>query len=56
MVAKDFGISAKEVTEILNRYSTAPKSAGTALDERQLSLIFEHLTQQIGRASCRERV
>ena len=45
MVAKDFGLTAKVVTEILAQYGAAPKSASTALDERQLSLIFEHLTQ-----------
>ena len=47
MVAKDFGISTKEVTEILTQYSTAPKSSGTALDERQLSLIFEYLCRRL---------
>ena len=45
MVAKDFGRTAKEITEILAKFAAAPKSASTALDERQLSLIFEYLTQ-----------
>lgn len=44
-VAKDFGISAKEVTEILAKYSTAPKNSAQALNDADLSIIFEYLTQ-----------
>jgi translation initiation factor IF-2 len=44
-LAKDFGISAKEVTEILTKFGVAPKSSQTSLSESELSLVFEHLTQ-----------
>lgn len=44
-VAKDFGISAKEVTEILAKYSTAPKNSAQVLNDADLSIIFEYLTQ-----------
>ncbi len=44
-LAKDFGISAKEVTEILTNYATAPKSTQTSLNDEELSLVFEYLTQ-----------
>ena len=49
-VAKDFGLSNKEITEILTTYATTPKSAQQALSDQELSLIFEYLTQhhQIG--------
>ncbi|MDE6107273.1 MAG: translation initiation factor IF-2 N-terminal domain-containing protein, partial [Oscillospiraceae bacterium] len=45
MVAKDFGRTAKEITEILTQYAIAPKSTSVGLDEKQLSTLFEHLTQ-----------
>lgn len=44
-VAKSLDRNAKEITEILTRYDTAPKNNMALLDERQLSLIFEFLTQ-----------
>jgi translation initiation factor IF-2 len=44
-LAKDFGINAKEVTEILTKFGTPPKSTQTSLTEEELSLVFEHLTQ-----------
>ncbi|MEA5143762.1 MAG: translation initiation factor IF-2 [Oscillibacter sp.] len=44
-VAKDFGIPTKEVTEILTKYATAPKNHMQVLDDHELSLIFENLTQ-----------
>ncbi len=44
-VAKDFGINTKIITDILTKYDTTPKNHMQALDERQLSLIFEYLTQ-----------
>ena len=44
-VAKDFGINSKIITDILTKYDTTPKNHMQALDERQLSLIFEYLTQ-----------
>ena len=36
---------AKVITEILGKYATAPKSNMQALEDHELSIIFEHLTQ-----------
>ncbi len=44
-VAKDFDRSTKEITEILAKYATAPKNPQQALESRELTLIFEYLTQ-----------
>ena len=44
-VAKDFGVSTKEITEILTRYAETPKNHMQVLEDRELSLIFEYLTQ-----------
>ncbi len=44
-VAKDFGRNSKEIVDILTEYATAPKNHMQALEDRELSLIFEYLTQ-----------
>ena len=44
-VAKDFGIPTKKVTEILTQYAETPKNHMQVLEDRELSLIFEYLTQ-----------
>ena len=44
-VAKDFGVSTKEITEILTKYRSAPKNHMQVLDDTDLSVIFEYLTQ-----------
>ena len=44
-VARDFGMPAKVITEILDKYATAPKSNMQALEDHELSIVFEHLTQ-----------
>ena len=44
-VAKDFGVSTKQVTEILTKYAEAPKNHMQVLTDQELSLIFESLTQ-----------
>ena len=44
-VAKDFGIPTKQVTEILTQYAETPKNHMQVLEDRELSLIFEYLTQ-----------
>ncbi len=44
-VAKDFGKNSKEIADILTQYATAPKNHMQALEDRELSLIFEYLTQ-----------
>ena len=45
-VAKDFGVSSKEVIELLAKYVDTPKKSATALEENELDLVFEHFTQQ----------
>ncbi len=44
-VAKDFGLPTKTITEILTKYATTPKNHMQVLDDSELSLIFEYLTQ-----------
>ena len=44
-VAKDFGLSNKEISEILGKYLKAPKSNAQALNEEELDVVFESLTQ-----------
>ena len=44
-MARDFGFPAKVITDILGKYGEAPKSNMQALEDKELSVIFEHLTQ-----------
>ena len=44
-IAKSFGVKNKDIADILTRYATAPKSTSAQLNEEELSLIFEYLTQ-----------
>ena len=44
-VAKDFGKSSKEISEILTEYATTPKNHMQVLENGELDLIFEYLTQ-----------
>ena len=44
-VAKDFGKSNKDIVGLLSKYSEGKKSANTVLEEKELSIIFEKLTQ-----------
>ncbi len=44
-VAKDFGMTSKAITEILTRYATTPKNHMQVLEDGELSIIFEYLTQ-----------
>ena len=44
-MAKDFKKNSKEITDILTKYATAPKNHMQVLEDRELSLIFEYLTQ-----------
>ena len=45
-VAKDFGIQNKEVTEILGKFFDEPKKSQTALDTKELDVLFDVLTQE----------
>ena len=44
-MAKDFGVPTKQITEILTKYAETPKNHMQVLGDRELSLIFESLTQ-----------
>ena len=44
-VAKDFGVPSKVITEILTEYATTPKNHMQVLEDEELSIIFEYLTQ-----------
>lgn len=46
-VAKDFGKSNKEIIELLGDYCDGPaKKASTVLEENELNILFDKLTQQ----------
>ena len=45
-VAKDLGLQNKEVIEILCRFYEEPKKAQTALDTKELDVLFDVLTQE----------
>ena len=44
-VAADFGMQAKEVSEIVAKYFDKPKSNMQVLTEEQLNVLFDHITQ-----------
>jgi len=44
-VAKDFKIPTKAIVEILTKYGTEPKNYRQILTDRELSIIFEYMTQ-----------
>ncbi|MFQ8600270.1 MAG: translation initiation factor IF-2 N-terminal domain-containing protein [Oscillospiraceae bacterium] len=45
-VAKDLGVSNKDVADLLEKYSDEPKKPMTALTERELNIVFEHFSQK----------
>ena len=45
-VATDFGISPKEVTEIIGSFMEKPKSYSQVLTDAELNVFFEHMTQK----------
>ncbi len=44
-VAKDFAKESKEIVNILKKYFEEPKKTQSPLDEKELSIVFEELTQ-----------
>ena len=44
-IAKDLEMTSKEVVDMLSKFSDAPKKAATNVEERELDLLFETLTQ-----------
>ena len=45
-IAKDFGLGSKDITGILKDYADAAKGHSQVLDERELSIVFDYLTQK----------
>ena len=45
-VAKDFGVPAKEIVELLAKYIQPAKKSATALEEHELDIVFEYFTQK----------
>ena len=45
-VAKDFGVTGKEIVEVLTKYGYPGKKSASALEERELNVIFEYFTQK----------
>ncbi len=50
-VAKDFKMTSKVITEILTKYATTPKNHMQVLEDPELDVIFEYLTQHNQMAS-----
>lgn len=44
-VAKDFGMTAKEVSDIVAKYFEKPRSNMQVLEDQQLNVLFEYITQ-----------
>ena len=44
--AKDFGVTSKDILAVLANYSDTPKKPSQVLEDSELNLIFEHLTQK----------
>ena len=44
-VAKDFGKQTKEISDIMAKYFTAPKNHMQVLEDNELAVIFDYLTQ-----------
>ena len=45
-VAADFGITPKEVSEIIGKFGEKPKSYTQVLNDQELNVVFEHMTQK----------
>lgn len=44
-VAKDFKMNSKDIAQILTEYAATPKNHMQVLEENELDIIFEYLTQ-----------
>ena len=44
-LAKDFGMTSKAITEILTKYATTPKNHMQVLEDGELAILFDYLTQ-----------
>ena len=45
-VAKDFGVQSKEIIAVLAEHNLPGKKSSTALEEKELDVIFEYYTQK----------
>ena len=45
-VASDFGVTTKEITEIISKFFEKPKSNTQVLEEEELNVLFDYITQQ----------
>lgn len=46
VLAKDFGMTSKDLVAALKNYTDTVKGPSQVLDERELSILFEYLTQK----------
>ena len=53
-VAKDFNIPSKDIVKIMTDYLTPPKSTAQVLEDHELDVIFEYMTQKNQVASLEE--
>ena len=53
-VAKDFNVPSKDIVKILTDYLTPPKSTAQVLEDHELDVIFEYMTQHNQVASLEE--
>ena len=44
-LAKDLGLQTKDIVEVLNKYTDTPKKSGQNLEEEEVNLILEYMTQ-----------
>ena len=44
-VAKDFKLNSKDIAEIMTKYSQTPKNHMQVLSDKELSIVFEYMTQ-----------
>ena len=45
-VAADFGVTPKEISEIIGKFGEKPKSYTQVLNDQELNVVFEHMTQK----------
>ena len=45
-VAKDFGKSTKEITDVLTEYSKTPKNHMQVLEPLELNIVFDYITKK----------
>ena len=43
--ATDFGVKAKDITEVLEKYTGVSKKTMTALEDTDMNILFEHFTK-----------